>query len=156
MFGNSLYLVRLLKRRDMKKILLITALLVGTIFVQAQTGWKIKVNSKLLLSASKEDEEKNTKKINAAEWKKNGSLEIVYSESDPKKYKRSILFVDENDNELIRKDNTNHAKISISALKNKFSGKAKIRIFTIAIPADPELAARVRVRRVHLCTLELK
>jgi hypothetical protein len=31
-----------------------------------------------------------------------------------------------------------------------------IKIYTWALPKDPKEAARVRIRRVHLCTIELK
>ena len=65
------------------------------------------------------------------------------------------MFFDENDQELSRKDNTRNAKITAAELKKLFGDKKKIKIYTIAVPTDPDLAARVRVRRMHLCTLEL-
>jgi hypothetical protein len=84
-------------------------------------------------------------------------MEVTYYDAKGDKgLKRSIFFLDENDDELIREDDVSRVKISSKELKKAFAGKSKIKIFTIAVPTDPELAARVRVRRVHLCTLELK
>lgn len=124
--------------------------------VSAQNSWKICVNNKVVLSAAAEDESSNNKRIGAADWKKDGSLEIAYKEIPVNKSLiRSIILVDENDNELFRKNDVSSLKIPLRELKTTAAGKNKIRIFTIAIPRDPELAARVRVRRVHLCTLEL-
>jgi hypothetical protein len=141
----------------MKQILLINVLFFCYLFSSAQNSWKLRLNDTTLLVASKEDEKTNSKKINVSEWEKNGMLEITYyNATGDKDLKRSILFLDENDNELIRKEDVSRVKISSKELKKIFTGRNEIRIFTIAIPADPELAARVRVRRVHLCTLELK
>jgi len=122
-------------------------------------SWKIKWNKKTILESSKENEAANTKKIKQAELKKNYSLEISYKESDTQKekaWKRSFIFFDEADKELLRKDNTRSTKLTAAELKKLFGDKKKIKIYTIAIPSDPDLAARVRVRRVHLCTLELQ
>ena len=140
----------------MKKIFLSTGFLFATLFAMAQDTWKIKLNNKTLLSTGTEDESANHRSIAVAEWAKKGNLEVCYKETPAKKeWSRSIFFVDENDNELIRKDNVTHAKVSIEALKKAFAGKSKIRIFTTSTPTDPDLAARVRIRRVHLYTLDL-
>ena len=147
----------------MKKTFLFLSLGLTYMLLQAQNAqpdsWKIKWNKKVILETSKSDEAANIRKIKSADLKKNYVLEILYKESDPKKEKqwnRSFLFFDESDNEILRKDNTRNAKITAAELKKLFGNKKKIKIYTIAIPTDPGLAARVRVRRVHLCTLELQ
>ena len=144
----------------MKKIvLLINMLLVGTVLLAQTDSWKITWKKKTILQASKEDENANTKKINKIDLDKAYSLEITYKEADPKKIKsltRSFLFFGETDNELFRKDSTRSMKLSATELKKLFGDKKKIKVYTIAIPSDPNMAARVRVRRVHLCTLELQ
>ena len=147
----------------MKKIILLIALVSLHMFLQAQKAqpdsWKITWNKKVILETSKSDETANIRKIKAADLKKNYVLQITYKESDPKKIKewnRSFMFFNESDNEISRKDNTRNWKITATELKKLFGDKKKIKIYTIAVPSDPDLAARVRVRRVHLCTLELQ
>lgn len=141
----------------MKKVyFFIAVLLFSATLLSAQDSRKVKLNNKTILNTTNEDEAANSKPITAAEWANNGSLEVCYKEKKPQKdWRRSIFFVDENDNELIRKDGVTKVKISVAELKQAFAGKKQIRIFTISLPTDPDLAARVRVRRVHLCTLEL-
>jgi hypothetical protein len=147
----------------MKKIFLLLSLTLAYLLPQAQPvqadSWKVKWNKKVILEADKENEAANTRKIRRADLKKNYLLEVSYKESDPKKEKawtRSFMFFDETDKELLRKDSTRNAKITAAELKKLFGDKKKIKIYTIAIPTDPGMAARVRVRRVHLCTLELQ
>ena len=43
-----------------------------------------------------------------------------------------------------------------SAFKDLLVKYRKLKIYTVAIPSDPAKAAAVRVRRVHICTIELK
>ena len=147
----------------MKKLFLLLSLIGTYMFSEAQTqktdSWKIKWNKKTILDAAKENETANTKKIAKAELSKKYCLEIAYKESDPakeKEWNRSFLFFGDTDNELLRKDSTRNVKITAAELKKLFGDQKKIRIYTMAIPSDPDLAARVRVRRVHLCTLELQ
>jgi len=121
---------------------------------QAQTGsWKIKLNNTLLLSTTHEDEKLNSKKIKLADWKKTGTLEVSFKESEPDFWWRSFLFYDEQDNELYRKDSTTLYKMPLATLRKIFHGKKEIRIYTTVAPKDPNFA--VRIRRVHLCTLRL-
>ena len=147
----------------MKKIFLLLTLGFAYMLPQAQTlpadSWKIKWNEKIILETSKSDETANTKTINSADLGKKYSLEISYQEADAQKekdWKRSFMFFDGGDNEVLRKDSTHSAKVTAAELKKLFSDRKKIKIYTIAIPTDPDLAARVRVRRVYLCTLVLQ
>jgi len=144
----------------MKKIFIPAGLIIIAMVTQAQhapapkeDSWKIKLNNKLLLATSKEDENANSKKLTSAEWKKNGYLEINFTESDPTSWKRSFLFYDEQDNQLLTKNNLTYSKVSIVSLRKLFAGKKEIRIYTIVSPRDPNIA--IRIRRVHLCTLQL-
>jgi hypothetical protein len=147
----------------MKKSFLLLGLIGVYMLSQSQSlkadAWKIKWNKKTILETGKENEALNTKKIKKADLDKKYCLEIIYKEADPAKEKewiRSFLLYGDTDNEILRKDSTRNAQITAVELKKLFAGQKKIRIYTIAIPTDPELAARVRVRRAHLCTLELQ
>lgn len=138
----------------MKKFILITSLLFSTLFAVAQGGsWIIKMNSKTVLSTRQEDVVKNVKKINLSDWKKSGKLEIIFAEDEKNTWMRYFQLVDESDNEIVRKDSTTHVKISLIELRKLFAGKKTIKIYTTISPLDPNIA--IRVRRVHLCTLQL-
>ena len=139
----------------MKNLFFITGLILTGFFAQAQTdSWKIKLHNRVLLNTNQEDEAKNLKKIKSTDWKKNGYLEIIYTEADPTFWKRSFLFFDEKDNQLLSIDSTTRVKISLSKLRKLFAGKKEINIYTVASPLNPDIL--VRIRRVHLCTLKLR
>lgn len=138
----------------MKKILFISFLFFTSLYVSAQKGsWIIRLNNKQLLSTRQEDAVKNVKKIKAADWKKSGKLEILFKEDEKDMWMRSFLLVDESDNEILRADSTLHARISLAELRRLFAGKKQLVIYTTISPLDPNLA--IRIRRVHLCTLQL-
>lgn len=138
----------------MKFTITIIGLLLLGLEGSAQSGsWKIKLNNKVLLSTNTESENKNARYIKRSDWLKNGFLEINFKETETGVWKRSFLFVDEADNQLLSKDSVTHAKIKITTLRKIFAGKREIRIYTIVAPLDPNLA--IRIRRVHLCTLRL-
>lgn len=141
----------------MKKFLLLSLITILALAVHAQDSWTIKLNNKTIITG-KADADVPAKTIKRSELSKPGSLQVLYKQSPPKPgWKRSILLFDENDVELSRIDSlTAKSKITSAALKKGFAGKNEIRIYTIALPTDPALAAAVRVRRVHLGTLELK
>ena len=125
-------------------------------YISPKDSWKVSLNDKLVLSSTKEDEASNTKKISSTVLKKNGELYVKFSPAlQAKGWRRSILIFDEDDNEVIRQDGGNILRVDNKKLLNLFSEKKQIRIFTTLTPTDPNIAARTRIRRVHLCTLEL-
>jgi hypothetical protein len=139
----------------MKRIFILAGLIIITMAVQAQKldSWKIKLNNKVLLATSKENEKANTKKITSAELKKDGYLEISFKEANLNTWRRSFLFFDKKDNQLLAIDSVTYTKIHIATLRKLFAGQKEIIIYTIVSPLDPSIA--VRLRRVHLCTLQL-
>jgi len=143
----------------MKKILLISILIFGYSVMHAQSDfWKITWNKKVILQTGENNESDKLRKIKAADLEKNYILEISYKEADAAKREwiRSFMIFDEKDQQLLRKDSTRNMKITAAQLKKLFGDKKKLMIYTIAIPSDPDMAARVRVRRFHLCTLQLQ
>lgn len=127
--------------------------------VLKENSWTVKWNKKVLLTATGENENANTRKLKKTELSKKYFLEIIYKEADPvkaKEWKRSFLFFGDTENELLRKDSTLNVKIAATELKRIFGKQKRIRIYTLSIPTDPDLAARVRVRRVHICTLKFQ
>jgi hypothetical protein len=138
----------------MKIVFLIAILSFNRVMIHAQDSWKIKWNKKTILSANKENEVANTRTIKPSAWKKNGNLEIIYTEAAPDTILwHSFLLFDEDNHQLLSKEKTLYAKISISLLRKLFTGKKQIKIYTIVSPRNPNIA--VKMRRVHLCTLQL-
>ncbi len=88
-----------------------------------------------------------------------GSFVVEYSEmnavSSRGNWIRIIEIVDKNNNILYKKDSTRHLEINNGILKKLLIGRRKLKIYTWAHPSK-ESGIRVRIRRVHLCTLELK
>jgi len=142
----------------MKKIFLFSLFITAAIFMNAQSdNWKVYHNKQLLLSTSEESEAKNTRSINKVDLDKIGELIVMYEAGIlDKEWKRSIAIFDEKDSTLFEKAEINKIQVTNTDLEKMFRGKTKIKIYTWAIPKDPAKAAVIRIRRVHLCTLELK
>ena len=142
----------------MKKILLSILFITAAIYLNAQSdSWKVYHNKKLLISTSEESEAKNTRSINKSDLDKIGELIVLYEEGlIDKEWKRSIAILDKKDSILFEKAEINKIQVSNADLKKMLKGKTTIKIYTWAIPKDPAKAAVIRIRRVHLCTLELK
>lgn len=138
------------------KILILFALLAVQAHGQDGDSWKIKWNGEVLIEARKEDPATNMKSAIVERQEDTPLLEIAYTESPPKKdWKRSIMIFGESNNELKRFD-TSNVVIGFDELKELIGENKLIKIYTISLPTDPELAAMVRVRRVHLATIDFR
>lgn len=116
--------------------------------------WKIKLNSKTLVSTSNEDEKVNTKKISSIEWKKNGLLELSFEPTNDNGFWiYSFQFDDEKGNQLFNADSTTKVTMPLAKLRKLFAGKKNVKIYMVQRPSNPDIM--VRVRRVHLYTLML-
>jgi hypothetical protein len=124
---------------------------------QNSNNCTISHNNKKMLTVTKEDAAKNKIVIKAAELKKSGSLIIAFPVSKAKsEWKRNILIYDTADNMLLTKEDVTGLTLTNTELTALLAGKKKFSVFTTSIPRDPKKAAAVRVRRVHLCTVEVK
>ncbi len=133
----------------MKTIFL--ALMTATIALHAsaQDRWTVELNSKTLLNATTEDTTANT--IAVKDLKK-GSLIITYVPGQIEgQRKRKLMVYDAGDNELYSKESLNLV-IPIKTLKKWRETSSRIKVYTI--PVLGESGAMVRLRRVHLCTIQ--
>ena len=122
----------------------------------AQDSWKLCLDKKVLLNAPGEDEKKNIVRISVADLNKSKTLTLSYKEGSPQKgWERTILMYDEKDNEL-KKQKGKKLKLKTLELKSLLNQYKTVKIYTINSPTDPTLKERVRIRRVHLCTLILQ
>jgi len=122
----------------------------------AQDSWKVYCGTKVLLKTSVSDASKNTVILGGRELASGAELKIVYKDRDPQKdWTRIIAVFDDNDNELERKE-TDSFSLRMSKIRELSAQYKKLTFYTWALPKDPELAARIRIRRVYLCTVEMK
>jgi hypothetical protein len=140
----------------MKRLYILTLALLSVILGSAQDNWTVKMNKSIVLTGTTKTEQVKTKKLQSAQWKKNGFFEVIYKDKEKEEgWARTIILGDEEGNDIIRKDNVTSLKLDLKFLREKFKTHNKIMVYTFKTPTDPDLAARVRIRRVHLCTLEL-
>jgi len=142
----------------MKTVFFIISIL---FFVSSASGqsdsWKIYFNKKLLLNTTQESETKNVVKIKSADLKKAGQLSIMFVAGSPNKdWRRTIAIFDDKDSTLYEKTGVTGVRVANARIKKMIAGKTMIKIYTWALPKDPNKAALVRIRRVHLCTLVLE
>ena len=141
----------------MKAILLIVALFTLNTVAMSQDSWKIVHNGKEKINTSEEDESINRFSISAEDLKKSDNfLWVVYKEADKEEgWKRVIALFDEKDNEIV-KHGGDLFKVYNGSLRSYIRGRKELRVFTWALPTDPDVAATIRIRRVHLGTIEIK
>lgn len=132
-------------------------LLMGLLSIQseAQDKWTVFLNKKPVLQSSVESEN-NLVKISAASLKNKNLFTLTYIEQPRQKgWTRSIMVFDSTDREL-KRVKSNKISYSNAALLAILKKNRQVLIYTWSIPDDPALKERIRVRRVHLCTLVLE
>ena len=139
----------------MKLLTLLLSLSLG-FSALAQDSWKVVHNGRQKLKTAVEKTTGNVVTLNRADLQKTGNLSVIYSEQDKQAdWTRTISMVDKGETEL-HTHSGNLFTISNVNLAKLFKKVNTIYVYTWALPNDPELAARIRIRRVHLCTIKLK
>ena len=142
----------------MNKLVLILLFTFGTFMAEAQTGWTVSYQKKVLLKNAVEDKEKNVVNIKKSTLKSTVFLQLNPVDADTA-YNITIEAeaVGEEFTGLKSWEYSGKAvSISGTELKTLFTGRKKLAFYYTAIPKDPNLAAVVRVRKVHICTVNLK
>ena len=137
----------------MKKSLILCSFILTTMWIQAQGKWQIIVNKKTLIATSEINDSLNTRIIKSSVWKSGGYLEVNYTEASPSNWIKSLHFIDEVNNELIKRENTTHTKIKISTLRKLYAGKKTLRIYMSIDPPNPMMMAPSKM--ITLCILKL-
>lgn len=140
----------------MKKLFLIFSLLLSTAALQAQYTWCVKLNGKTLLKTVSENQEKNVVSLTDASLKSTGYFEIDFSRSDTSMH-RTILVNDASGSGLSSWEEVKRKwRISNKELSKLFEGHEQLKFYYTEIPRDVNKAMLVRVRPVHLCTINRK
>jgi hypothetical protein len=146
-------------KTSVTNFLSVLSISIMSLSTNAQNGnnCTISHNNKKVLTVTNEDAVKNKISLKAAELKKTGSLVIAFPVSKTKsEWKRNILIYDSADNMLLTKEDVKGLTLKNTELNTLLAGKKQFSIFTTSIPRDPKQAAAIRVRRVHICTVEIK
>jgi len=118
----------------------------------------VRHNNRTVLQTKAEDEVKNTIPVRLTTLNVKSSFIITYRKmpdaNDRNKWVRSIGLYTESDSVLCSRKSSS-IKIADTVLKKMLKQNRVIKVYTWAVPKDPVEAARVRIRRVHLCTFEL-
>lgn len=134
----------------MKTILFVMATAIGLAsHAQTPEHWTVELNSKALLTAKTEDTAANTVTVNDL---KKGSLIVTYVPGVVEgQRKRRLMVYDAGDQELYSKESLSLV-IPVKTLKKWRLTSPRITVYTV--PVLGEEGATVRLRRVHLCTVQ--
>jgi hypothetical protein len=148
------------------KLLFFTALVFSaSLGLNAQRAWTVTHGTNTKFSATSENEIKNKISISKSSLNKPGNLTISYRNTDEKGWKRQMMITDTAGNHISSpwdsismtgKAGTSVFRMPNTMLKKLLTQYSKIKIHTIALPTDPELAAVIRVRSIHVITVILK
>lgn len=123
---------------------------------QSQESWTIGYGKKTILKKVSEDRVKNIFTISKSSLSSNSKLIIQLYAVDTA---NTITL-------MANRDNGNNVKeweysgktfsITAGELKTLFGTDGKLHFYYRSLPKDPEKAAVVRIRPVHVCTITLK
>jgi hypothetical protein len=109
-----------------------------------------------VLHATGEDTLANRITINPNKIKKRGAVRLRYHEVPERNdWKRTLIVQDDTGREWQQVEG-HSLKLRHRALRKMAATVPRIEMYTSSLPADPERAATVRIRRVHLCTILFK
>lgn len=142
-------------------VLLMSLLLLKGFFTNAQEGanWKIVLNKKAILTASgQEDSIKNKLQLKKSDLANNNIFKIEYNEpknSTTKGWVRTIVIMDTTSAIVVQQDSVSLLQLYNKDLMKLLWSRQKVNIYTWVKPLDPGMAAAIRIRRFHLCSIEL-
>lgn len=142
-------------------LLIITA---ASAKAQNNFDWTVYSRSQSIAHFTQEDIVGNVVTLTSTQLPKKGSLQLVYASADTA-WTRWIMITDSLGNNLVERiDATNCTNgdglsfcIANKLLKKLLGEHNRIlKVYTVAIPADPAKAATVRVRRVPVAVIRMK
>ena len=139
-------------------IILLIILIAPFAHGQESASWKVYLGKKNILTGNSEDTSKNIISLKKADLTNNGMFKIEYTEaknSTTKGWVRTIALMDSTSAMVAQRDSTNVLHFYNKDMLRILWSRKKVNLFTWAAPADPAMAAAVRIRRQHLCTIVL-
>ena len=128
-------------------------------YAQEGANWKIVLNKKAILTASgQEDTLKNKLQIKKSDLANNNIFKIEYNEpknSTTKGWVRTIVIMNTTSTVVVQQDSVSLLQLYNKDLMKLLWSRQKVNVYTWVKPLDPGMAAAIRIRRFHLCSIEL-
>lgn len=122
----------------------------------AQQSWDVTFAKKTLLKKAAENPVKNTVTLSRSSLTTKNKFILKLNNADTA-YNITIEATDENGSGQQNWEYTGKPlTLSGADIKKLLTGRSKIKFQYMAIPKDPKLAALVRIRPVHICTVAVK
>lgn len=136
------------------------SLLSISLFAQENISWKVVLNKKTVLEAGPTaDSLKNIIQVTKTMLDNRNVFKLDYSEvntlSSKPGWRRTMALVDTLGTSIVERDSTSQFYLYNRDLMKALWGRNKLVIYTWAKPMDAGMAAAIRLRRTHLCTIEL-
>ena len=140
----------------MRPILLLIAAFLFCGNLNAQQRWTVSYQKKIKLKSVEEDPETNTIGIKRTRLSTAGDLIITFKVNDGT-VNRTVMADDSSRSGIKSWEKVKKTLIIKAAdLRKLFKSREKVLFYFTEIPKDPEKAAVVRMRPVHLFTLVIK
>ena len=140
----------------MKKIILTIFSLAVFSMIHSQESWTIGFAKKTILKKVAENQQKNSFTLTKSSLKNSSKLTIQLHGVDTANLV-TLMANQENGNNVKEWEYAGKVfTISGNELKSLFNTNNKLLFYYRSIPKDPNLAAVVRIRPVHVCTILLK
>ncbi len=124
--------------------------------MKAQDSWVVYLNKVQVLQSTQESPEKNIVSINEEDLKNKQVFTLTYFDREKQKDWSRFIMLNNSEDHEIRRLKSNRLRYTNQDLLKLLQKYKTIHIYTWALPDDPALRKRIRVRRVHLCTLVLE
>ena len=141
---------------SMKKLIFTVLSLAFFTMVQSQESWTIGYGKKTVLKKVTEDRVKNSFTLSKSSVSGNSKLTIQLHAVDTAN--NITLMANLDNGNTVKEWEYSDKTLSIPAgeLKTLFGTESKLYFYYRSLPKDPEKAAVVRIRPVHVCTVTLK
>jgi hypothetical protein len=141
----------------MKPVLLLFAFVASTFHANAQDdNWTVSHNKKTQLKVVSENKAKNIVNLKAAAITKTGSLVISFHHTPAESIRAIKIFDGADQQEIFNLNDRAQLTLTNAELKKLFGEAKQVHVYTLLTPRDPAKAAAVRLRRMHVCTINLK
>ena len=142
------------------RIFLISLIILNAPFARAQdnASWKVYLGKKNILTGTAEDTTKNFISLKKADLTNNARFKVEFTDSKnsaTKAWVRTIALMDSTSAVVAQRDSTTALEFYNKDMLRILWSRKKVSFYTWAAPADPSMAAAIRIRRQHLCTIVL-
>ena len=124
--------------------------------LSAQEKWMLCSNGTTYLTATTENEEQNLVKLTSKDLEGTGGFTLVFEENYSKGESERFLGLYSADDEELVVKSASTINLSKKQLRKYFASNKTLKLLTWTLPTDPDLRSRIRIRRIHLCTLALQ